>query len=222
MRGYRKAVWLGAAAMAVFGVQSLSSRAAANQLTNPGFETDDASAGDVPGATGWNAFNSAYTTRSVTPHSGLQTLKVFGPFFDGGGAGVTQGGFAASPGQSWAASAWLRDDSSDPMQGTNFAQVQLQFLNSSSTVLATDSSPNFTATNPINTWTQESASGVAPAGTTSAQIVLVHVQINNPVTGGSVFFDDASLDVVPEPTSLGFLGVAGLLALRRRNRAGIA
>ena len=144
---------------------------------------------------------------------------MFGPFFIGGGAGVTQGGFAATPGQNWSASAFLRDDSSDAMQGTNFAVVQLQFLDASNNVLTTFSSPNFTAANPVNTWTPEAASGLAPAGTASAQIVLVHVQINNPVTGGSVFFDDANLAaVVPEPASLGLLAVGGLLTMRRRAR----
>jgi hypothetical protein len=205
------------AALGVIGL-GVSAAKAQNVLANPGFESPDASAGDQPGSTSWNAFNSAFTTRSVTPHSGLQTLKVFGPFFVGGGAGVTQGGFAAAPGQGWTASAFLRDDSSDPMQGSNFAQVQLQFLNSANSVLTTISSPNFTIANPINTWVPETASGIAPAGTTSAQIVLVHVQLNSPVTGGSVFFDDASLSV-PEPASLGLLALGVPMLLRRRSRA---
>jgi len=208
--------WLTAAIAAGLGI--MSSTASANQLTNPGFETDNASAGDVAGASGWGQFNFAFTTKSVTPHSGTQELKVFGPFFIGGGSGVTQA-VPASPGQSFSASAWLRDDSSDPMLGSNFAQVQLQYLDSSNNVIVTDSSPNFTALDPINTWEKESASGIAPAGTAKAQIVLVHVQINNPVTGGSVFFDDASLDLVPEPGSLALLGIGGLLAARRRVRS---
>ena len=221
LRGYLRATCLTAAAIAALGMSALTSAASAqNVLTNPGFETDNASAGDVAGPpTGWNGFNASFTTRSVTPNSGLQDLKVFGPFFDGGGAGVVQGGFAASPGQAWTASAFFRDDSSDAMQGTNFAVAQLQFLDASNTVLATDESPHFTAANPLNTWTLESANGVAPAGTATAQIVLVHVQLNNPVTGGSVFFDDANLGVAPEPASLGLLGIGGLLAMRRRRTA---
>jgi hypothetical protein len=215
-------MYLAATAMVVLGVHAFNSTVSANVLTNPGFETDDASAGDVAGATGWSGFNSSFTTRSVVPHSGLQDLKVFGPFFVGGGAGVVQGGFAATPGQAWTASSWLRDDSSDAMQGTNFAVVQLQFLDSTNTVLSTFESPHFTAADPVNTWEQETANGAAPAGTTSAQIVLVHVQINNPVTGGSVFWDDASLAVAPEPGSLALLGIGGGLLAMRRRKARIA
>jgi len=216
-----KATWVTAALMAVGIVQFGSSRATvANVLLNPGFESPDASGGDVAGSTSWNAFNAAFTTISVPPHSGTQTLKVFGPFFQFGGAGVVQGGFAATPGQSWSASSWLRDDTSDPMQLSNFAVVQLQFLDAGNAVLTTFESPHFTIADPTNTWVQETANGVAPAGTTTAQIVLVHVQLNNPVTGGSVFWDDASLAQVPEPATLGLVGAAlGSLALRRRHRA---
>jgi hypothetical protein len=216
LRGYRRPAWL-AAAMALLGVQSLSSTASANLLTNSGFESPDASAGDQTENVNWSPFNAAFATRSVTPHSGSQTLKTFGPFSQFGGAGVTQGGFAAAPGQSWSASCWLRDDSSDPIQGSNFGVVQLQFLDASNAVIVTDESPHFTIADPINTWELETANGVAPANTAFAQITLVHVQLNSPVTGGSVFWDDASLDKVPEPGSLAVLGLAGgSLALRRR------
>jgi hypothetical protein len=196
---------------------TISSVASANVLLNPGFESPNASGGDVYGSTNWGAFNDAWTTANVTPHSGSQALKVFGPFFQFGGAGAVQGTFATSPGQTWEASAYLRNDSTDPMQGTNFAVVKMEFLNSSNAVIGSAESTHFDATFPQNVWTLETVQGTAPAGTTSAQIVLVHVQLNNPVTGGSVFFDDASFSVVPEPASLGLIGAAvGSLALRRR------
>jgi hypothetical protein len=204
--------------MAMMGVQFLAGSAAKaqNVLLNPGFESPDASAGDVAGTANWNSFNFTFTTRSVTPHGGLQTLKAFGPFFQFGGSGVNQSS-PATPGQAWTASAWFRDDSSDPMQGANFAVLQLQFLDAGNNVLTTTESPHFTTANPINTWTLESAASVAPPNTTAAQITLVHVQVNNPVTGGSVFWDDASLGLVPEPTSIGAIaGLGALTTLRRR------
>ena len=210
----------GLAALATLLLLGSNSRAAVNLLTNPSFESPNASGGDVPGSTGWGSFNFAFTTTSVTPHSGTQTMKTFGPFFQFGGSGVVQGGFAASPGQTWDANAFLRNDTSDPLQGANFATVQLQFLDAASNVLTTFESPHLTAASPTNTWINEDAQGIAPPNTVTAQIVLVHVQLNNPVTGGSAFFDDASLSV-PEPASaaaVALIGFAGV-GLRRRNRA---
>jgi len=201
----------------VLGSLGVASIASANVLTNPGFESPSAAAGDVYASANWNAFNDAYTTKNITPNSGTQALKVFGPFSTGGGAGVVQGGFAASPGQTWAASAFLRNDSTDAMVGSNFAVVKVEFVNASNVVITGFESPHFIATNPQNIWTPEVATGIAPAGTTTAQIVLVNVQLNSPVTAGSVFYDDASLDVVvPEPGSLAVIGIGAALALRRR------
>jgi hypothetical protein len=209
----------GLAAATLLLAAGTRAHAAINLLTNPGFESPNASSGDVYASTGWNGFNDVYTHASATAHTGSQVLKIFGPFFQGGGAGAVQGGFAATPGQTFEASAFLRNDSTDPIQGSNFAVVKVEFLNSGNSVIGSAESPHFTAANAQNVWTPELVDAVAPANTTSAQIVLVHVQLNSPVTGGSVFFDDASFSVVPEPASMtaAMIGFAGL-ALRRRNR----
>jgi hypothetical protein len=84
-------------------------------------------------------------------------------------------------------------------------------------ISAIESAP-INASAPDQEWVFMSASGIAPAGTTAAQIVLVHVQLNDPVTGGSVFFDDAALSVVvPEPASgLALAGMLSLALVRRR------
>jgi hypothetical protein len=194
-----------------------STRAA---LLNPSFESPNASSGDQYGSTNWGAFNDAYTTANVTPNSGLQALKVFGPFFQFGGAGVVQGGFAASAGQQWQASAFLRTNTGDAVQGNNFAVVKIEFLDAGNAVIGAFESPHFTAANPQNVWTPEAVIGTAPVNTTSAQIVLVHVQLNSPVTGGSVFFDDAAFGLVPEPASLAGITMGlGAFGLRRRRRA---
>jgi hypothetical protein len=192
-----------------------------NVLTNHSFETPDVQpTADSFGAAGWGTFNSAYTNQDFPAQHGEQTLKVFGPFFDGGGSGVVQGGFAASAGQTWEASAYLRNPSTDPIGQNNFAVVKMEFLNASNAVIGAFETSPFNSTAPTDTWTLQSVQGVAPAGTTSAQIVLVHVQIA-PVDGGSVVFDNAAFGLaapIPEPSA----GVAGLVvagwALRRRRR----
>jgi len=203
-------------AIVVFG---LASELRAVALVNPGFDAQNASGGDIYGATGWGAFNDAYTHADAVAHSSPNDLKIFGPFFQFGGAGVVQGGFAASAGQLWEASAWARIESGDPMDPQNFAVVKVEFLNSGNTVIGSAESTHITtASLPLDTWQQFNAQAVAPPNTTTAQIVLVNVQLANPVAGGSIFFDDAAFGVVPEPVSatLGVLAFVGVLGLSRR------
>ncbi len=187
---------------------------AQNVLTNPGFEADDASGGDVPGASGWGQFNDAFTSSAFTANSGSQVLKVFGPFAEGGGAGVFQSS-AASAGELWGVNAYLRNDSADPIGAGNFAVVKLEFLDAGSSVIGFSESAQFDENAPQDVWTLLGTSAVAPAGTTAAQIVLVHVQ-GSPISGGSVLFDDASLAIVPEPATVALLGLGGLALLGRR------
>lgn len=213
---FRSFTLIGAASLAA--VLGLTSASHAVVLANPGFEVDNASVNDVAGATGWGGFNDRFTT-AATAHTGTQSLKIYGPFSQGGGAGVVQGAFAASPGQLWSATAFAENFSGDPMLGANFAISKIEFLGASG-VLGAFESPQINSTTPQNTWVPLTASGIAPAGTTGVQLVLVHVQLNSPVTGGSVFFDDASLaQVIPEPATLSALAGGGLMVLRRRRRA---
>jgi hypothetical protein len=212
-----------AAMLAVVAALSVGATAHAVALVNPGFDADNASGGDVFGASGWGTFNFAFTTEFTPPLSSPNTLKIFGPFFQFGGSGVVQGGFAASEGQTWEASSYARIDSRDAMDPQNFAVVKLEFLNSSNTVIGFAESPQITtASLPADTWQLFKAQGVAPAGTTTAQIVLVHVQLDNPPAGGAVFFDNAAFGVIPEPSSalLGALAFAGLTGFARRRVKG--
>jgi hypothetical protein len=80
--------------------------------------------------------------------------------------------------------------------------------------------PITTATLPLNTWQEFSAVGVAPPGTTGVRIQLLHAQLSPAASNGSVFFDDASLQLVPEPTSAGLaiVGWTSCLGLARRRR----
>ena len=187
-------------------------------LVNAGFEADDASNGDVFGASGWGGFNSRFTTTQAA-RTGTQSLKVFGPFFPFGGAGATQR-IPAAPGELIGASAWAFDaGSADPdgFQGANFGIVQLILRDGSGGIIGAPlDSPPINASAPDQVWVFLSVEGIAPAGTVEAEIILLHVQLNDPVTGGAVFFDDASLAVVPEPAA--GLGLAGLLPLALRRR----
>ncbi len=184
------------AVVAATGCLAMASTAHAVTLANAGFEDGSHNA---YGAPGWGGFNDHFTNSDFA-ETGVKSLKVYGPFFHGGGAGAVQGGFAASAGQVWTASASIFSPSTDFVGVNNFAITKLEFLDGSNNVIGVAESTHFDAASPANTWVPKSVTGVAPANTASAQIVLVHVQLD-PVDGGAVFYDNATLAVVRRPAS---------------------
>lgn len=219
MRGYRKATWLAVAAMSLFGVQSISSRASANVLANPSFDQgtapNNADTGVVPG---WSTFGNTFNVSTPNPapdgpHSGDGALKEFGTF--SGVSGAFQQ-FPTTPGTPWTVTGFGLNASSDPMQAGNFGELKISFQNAANAEILGVDGTHIDTTTPQNVWTPLLTAGVAPAGTDHVQIFALFVQ--PAFNGGSADFDDISA-VTPEPASLGVLGIAGLLALRRRRGA---
>ena len=219
--------------LGAFGVAFLAapSGASASLLSNGGFETPDASGGDVQNAPGapWIGFNQPtlrFTTASVS-RTGSQSLKMFGPFdFIGGGVGAVQA-VPATPGGIYVGEIWGRNDSTDPIQGNNFAVYKLEFLDAGFNFVGGSPVAGFNvfesnplnASTPQNQWSLLGVGGQAPAGTAFVQAVIVHVQLGDGaggVLGGAVFFDDASVTLIPEPATLGLLATGVLLLVRRR------
>jgi len=209
---------------------AFTSYASANLLTDPSFEPGIASApsagsGDVPMSTagpwaGWNnwvAPYSAYYTQSVVPEDGVQVAKTF----SGPNAGIYQ--YVAATGlDSYTASAYFENSSTDPMQAGETDDVRMIFFsgpNGTGSALDTEvSSAVVSNANPADAWTQLSVTAPAPAGTASIQWMAF---FNNPnYAGGSMFVDNASLvdNSVPEPASFGLLAVGGVSLLLRRRR----
>lgn len=180
-----------------------------NVLANPGFEEPDASAGDVfNAAVGWVPFSDPYTrwvTRQAPAQSGSQCLKLFGPWTQYGGTGMTQT-FAAAPGQTWMAEIWSLNNSTDPMQGNNFCVIKILFLDAGGVNppggvwlagVNVFEQRVADATSPLDEWQLFGAgSAPAPEGTAFAQLLIVEVQMHagtaaDPFRGGSVFLDEA-------------------------------
>jgi hypothetical protein len=180
---------------------------AGNMLANPGFEEPDATAGDVNTLTGWNAFGwdqLHWITRQVASHGGSQCLKMFGPWDQYGGVGATQV-FPAVPGQTWIAQTWSMNYSGDAMQNNNFCVMKIEFQDASHALVGGTSLAGFNvfeerladASTPQDVWTLHGlGTAPAPAGTVFVNFVIVEVQMGDPISGGSVFLDDAYLSEI--------------------------
>ncbi|MFN0149385.1 MAG: FlgD immunoglobulin-like domain containing protein [bacterium] len=189
---------LGCIAAALVIVSAGIPGGASAQLSNTGFESPNASSGDVPGSAIWSTFNQVFTTRT-TARSGAQSLKTFGPFVPGGGTGARQTA-PALPGETWIGSVWAMNLSSDPLDNVDFGVYKIEFLDASLQLAAGglagvdifESNP-ISALTPQNVWTELGVgTAPAPAGTAFARVVIVKVDVDG-AQGGSIFWDDASL-----------------------------
>ena len=103
--------------------------------------------------------------------------------------------------------------------------LEIGFLDSSLNEIGTvenptPNEPSFSYAIPsMNTWYRGSISGTAPAGSTYVIVFLLFMD-NGQSTTEDVYFDSASLEIVPEPSVFGLLavGLFGLTLLRRRQR----
>ena len=195
-------------------------------LLDGGFEppgTADATAadqgcvGDVLAASAWDCFNSNFVAAEDGPSSapvshdagGNQSMKQFGV---DGGARNTIESFA---GDTVELSAWAMNWVGDPFN--NLAILQLTFWDAPGGELGggtrigiafeafanTIGTPGFVNLSMIEDgaevtdWTEMSVSSVAPAGTQSAQVLLLHVLTDGTPDGGAIFWDDVSLVATP-------------------------
>jgi hypothetical protein len=203
------------AAIAMF----IATPASADLLTNPGFEDAPFTGAEQPGAgTGWTSFNGAFRIQGQPPigpagaHGGTVALKVFGV------AGAFQQ-FAASEGQIFNGGAWILNDSLDQMAGGQVAAVNIEWRDAGNNLISFISNGTFTASSPVDTWSLQTVTGAAPAGTAFARFVLITGDFQPGGFGGAPRFDDAFFEVIPEPSSIALLslGAIGLVARRRRS-----
>ncbi len=210
------------ALLGLLAVVVLASTASANVLVNPGFEDPAFVGAEQAGAgSGWTPFGGVFRIQGQPPigpagaHGGDVVLKVFGV------AGVFQD-FAASEGDVWSGSAWALNDSADQMAGGQIAAVNIEWLDGTGTNIGTEFGGTIDASTAADVWTLLTASGVAPAGTAFARLVLITGDFAPGGAGGAPRFDDASFErVIPIPGAVLLLGsgLFGLLGFRRKKAA---
>ena len=221
--------------LAMVSAMALSSvtQAAAIPLVNAGFDVDDASAGDVFGATGWSTFGSGFTTSNLgpgsspVPDSPNNTFKAFGA-----GAGATQT-FAATAGDIFNMSGLGMNFGSDPLVAPGELLLQIVFRDANGVFAGTEAGGNFAlgfnvfnsnvvdSSNPIDIW------NVLGVGTAAAPDNTASVDFNVLVlapAGGSGYFDSISAESVPAipvPAAVWLFGsgLLGLVGVARRRKS---
>jgi hypothetical protein len=162
------------------------------------------------------------TTGGVAGDDWAVFFKPFsGNATDGAATGHLYQDVPATPGIRYDLSGWAGAEANFLAQG---AEIALEFLDSGGSVIGgsvVNLLPTLTVDNGLAfDYKQYTASAVAPAGTVSVRSRASMIgALANPAGGGQAFVvDDFVLTAVPEPATLGLLGLGfvGLTAMRRR------
>lgn len=162
------------------------------------------------------------TTGGVAGDDWAVFFKPFsGNATDGAATGHLYQDVPATPGLRYNLSGWAGAEANILVQG---AEIALEFLDGGGAVIGGDVvnlMPTLTVDNGLAfDYKQYTASGVAPAAAVSVRSRASMIgATGNPAGGGQAFVvDDFVLTAVPEPATLGLLGLGfvGLTAMRRR------
>lgn len=219
-------------------ISLVSANAHANLLTNGSFEMPNTPAETLCASgsfsvSGWGCFNDSLivgpgaTFGAPVSHDagGSQSLKLFG--FDGGADQFVP----VTAGTTYEASVWAMNYSADPFN--HLALLALSFLDADGNLLGDavslfvgqiDGDDSFQQLAPqdgaqVSDWTRLSVIGQAPAGTTTANVLLLHIfDAANSDPASAVYFDDASLTAVPAPAAVWLFGsgLIGLIGIARK------
>jgi len=194
-------------------------QAASNVLTNPGFETGNASGWTGYGNRAVESTNTLYYNggnpggSNVLTHSGAYTGKSYGGFTGTYNENGMYQETVAGPGSVWSAGGFALSHEQDLMQPGNLFCLQMTFRDSAENILGLYRSAvldpaegltsnvwyNLPVTNAydlsdptLSTITNSAASFTAPAGTAKVRFEALYRQLSG-YPGGSVYFDDLNL-----------------------------
>lgn len=209
---------------------------AVNILVNPSFELPPhghVSPTTPPVAFGWTrfapptaqAFGNYWVDNAVAAHTGTYYWKEWGACYNGtNNVGGLYQTLSSSPGSTYQASSWLYCNSGDPLGADCYTWVQVEFLDSSSNLLALYKSGNFNLAVGADTWINYSITNacditspvslgdpyfqtyaitgavsqlVAPASAGLVRFRYCYYQVNT--EGGSSYMDDADLEQLTGP-----------------------
>ena len=166
-------------------------QAQSNLLTNGGFENGDPIQGDGF-AEGWISFGNAYrepgycANNSVAPLEGSYNMGTFGAF----NGGFSVGGFfqdvAVVDNDIVYASINVLVPSCDKIKGGAFASFNIEFYDANDVQVAIVFGGRLAdSTTPLDTWTEHTVKGLAPAKAVKARVVGLFFQYNNTETGSA-------------------------------------
>ena len=173
----------------LLAVLPAAAQPAPNLLKDAGFE---GSMGNSEFSQSWTRFGRAFCD-NVTPRTKVFVAKLFGQF-DGkvNYSGVYQD-IPAQPGKRYVASAYLRQNTGDVLEGENTAWIKLEFFDAKFNQLKAVESPvRLHAKSASNRWLfYTTGPCTAPPGTVWARFVALFEQQADAM--GAALFDDIEL-----------------------------
>ena len=177
---------------------------AQNLLANGSFETPGP--GFVEFAS-WINFGNIFTADSgeVVAQDGAVSAKMFGASSGGQSDQVLTQNVAATAGELYTLTTYVQNLSSDALGNENIILAQMVFRNAGGDALeVVEDDAIDPMTDPLDTWVMTELSAVAPAGTVSIDVFLLHIQLGAdqgfPTQGGGAsFWDNVSLTTGDAP-----------------------
>ena len=171
--------------------------------------------------TGWTAFEFVFTNNTAGPSfgpvshdaGGSQSLTMFGPFRFDSASGAYQADNSVREGKIYTATAHVMNWEPDSLAANNVGIFQFTFWDApdgqagggseigASQVIVDSTDDNTNIYLPpqdgaeISDWTTLTLTQEAPPGTLSAEVTLLHIQLNSDpaAQAGSIFWDDVSI-----------------------------
>lgn len=174
-------------------VLALSGGAAADLVSNGGFEIGDGGSPADPAA--WTEYGPDLTGERSASYrrSGAYSAKRWT-----GGDGQEYGyfqSFTVSPGQEFEATGYLFSPSSDALSGSSYSSLKLEFYSGQNLKLSTSESARLTRA--TSGFQRYSIAAVAPASAATGRVVFA-VGAGASPHGGAAYCDDVTVTLVPD------------------------